>query len=104
MARIGQALDKEWNEVAGSEAAAKAARRWGKHEPALAGLGSVQDALERRRDLKKGIGRHRPPGPAGPERRAGGPHVLQALLSGLVCLTPRGCGRFRESPGLWAIS
>ena len=48
MARIGQALDKEWEQVARSQAATEAARRWGEAEPALAGLSSVQDALDRR--------------------------------------------------------
>ncbi len=56
MARIGQALDKEWNDVARSQAAGEAARRWGEVEPALAGLRSVHDALERRRDPKAAPG------------------------------------------------
>ena len=47
MARIGQALDKEWNQVVGTRAA-KAARRWGESEPAPAELSSIRDALERR--------------------------------------------------------
>jgi len=41
VARIGQALDKEWNELAGSQAAGEAAHRWGEVEPGLAGLRSA---------------------------------------------------------------
>jgi len=56
VANIGQALDKEWNNVARSQAAGEAARRWGEVEPALAGLRSVHDALDRRRDPKAAPG------------------------------------------------
>ena len=65
MARIGQALDKEWDQVVRSEAADEAVRGWGEAEPALAGLSCVQDVLDRRLDPEGGTGGHGSSGPAG---------------------------------------
>ncbi len=77
MASIGQALDKEWDQMARSEAADEAARAWAEAEPALAGLSCVQDALDRRLDpwrrCDNGAWGETPPG-AGPH-----PHCREGL-------------------------
>ncbi len=56
MADIGQALDKEWDQMPRNKAADEAARGWAEAEPALAGLSCVQDALDRRLDPKAAPG------------------------------------------------
>ena len=86
MARIGQKLDKEWDQVVRSEAAAEAARRWGEADPALAGLSSLQDVLDRRLDPKAA-----PRVMAAVARLAATDQLaartlLQALVPGLICL------------------
>ncbi len=87
MADIGQALDKEWDQMARSEAADEAARDWGEVEPALAGLSCVQDVLDRRLDPKAAPGVMAALARLAPTDRIAARTLLQALLPGLACLT-----------------
>jgi hypothetical protein len=87
VADIGQALDKEWDQMARSEAADEAARGWAEAEPALAGLRCVQDALDRRLDPKAAPGVMAALARLAPTDRIAARTLLQALLPGLACLT-----------------
>jgi hypothetical protein len=93
-------LDADWQRFVTSPEAGHALRRWRRHEPVLADLGSVEDVLALRRDPGRADGVLRCLAMRAGRDPAAARVVLQALLPGLVRIT-RSCadGRCQETAG-----
>lgn len=89
MQRVLEGLDREFEQLAGSDEARAAVRRWGEAHPALAGAATVGDVLARRRDAKEARGVLRALAELAGDDWLAARVLLQALLPGLICLARR---------------